>query len=176
MLVQLKNNTYWHKEMYLIADQIAASCSPSLPLEEKFPKKRKKRDTDLQIYDFAHVSEQCTKEWGCEKQGNTIKCWVTLSEKGNPANTRRELYLQLFWIILGAYLDFHSRFTAVNLNVSSKMWTAESERKQWGRLFPEVRMLRLVCLCICMTLFCKGKKKTVEGSLCFKQGQGEGIA
>lgn len=43
-------------------------------------------------------------------------------------------------------------------------------------LFPKVMMLRLVCLCIFMTLFYKGKKNTVEGSLCFKQGQGEGIA
>lgn len=68
---------------YLIADQIAASSSSvkgKLSVKAKVFFKK--------IYDFARVVQQCHEQWGCEKQGNTIKCWVTLTERGNPANAQ----------------------------------------------------------------------------------------
>lgn len=135
----------------LIADRIAASSSSSLLWKGKFKK------IYIPIYDFARVIQQCNRQWGWQKQGNTVKRWVTLTEQGNQANAQGFIstFLEHTWSLPRLW----QQFSTVNLNISSKMWTTESERKQWAVLFPEVKMLRLVCLCIYMTLFCKGKKK-----------------
>lgn len=86
------------------------------------------------------------------------------------------VYLQLFSKVVGAYLDFHSISAPQKRFLQNASQRVRQKAKRY--VAPRSYSAEVGLFVYLRDFILQGKKTpaTVEGSLCFKQGQGEEIA